>query len=456
MDVAVETMADERIRAQVQAIYGEAANEPKGLCCPKKMPGHLTDHIPAAAFQHSYGCGSPIAAAAIGPGQVVADLGCGVGIDCFAAAKLVGPAGRVIGVDMSNDMLSRAYAFNAEVARNLGYDVVGFRKGTIDQLPLENSTVDLIVSNCVVNLATDKKKVFKEVFRALRHGGRFVISDVVSDRDIRPEDRSDPEEWTECTVSTLSLRAFLDAITEAGFVGLVQLAEEAWRVVKGYHLSSITLEARKFETDCHAGVSHLAIYLGPYAEVKDDLGNAFPRFKPVAVRDDVASFLGEGPTGKSFIVVAGRGAAKPAKPPQAEAAPGRRASPCCDPTDKVEPCCENNQPKADGSPCCDTYALEQAAGCGCSPATIAAPAQPVAASACGDSGGCGPGATAASAAALPASACCDGGSCGSDAEPAAVRVQPVTAADECCPCETEAKQTDSACCGAGCGTCGCS
>ena len=391
MDVVVETLAGDRIRAQVQAIYGEAASVPKGLCCPKNMPRDMVDHIPPAAFDHSYGCGSPITAANIGPGQIVADLGCGVGIDCFAAAKLVGPTGRVIGVDMSNDMLSRAYAFNTDVAKNLGYDVVGFRKGTIDEIPLEDGSVDLIVSNCVVNLATDKKKVFKDVFRALRHGGRFVIADVVSDRDIRPEDKADPAEWAECTVSTLSLRAFLDAVTEAGFIGLVQLAEEPWRTVKGYHLSSITLEARKFETDCHAGVSHLAIYLGPYAEVKDDLGNAFPRFKPVAVRDDVATFLEKSSNAKSFIVVAGR-SAKAAPAAKATATPqpaaDRRASPCCDPTDKAAPCCDNNEPKVDGSPCCDPLAAQQAPGCGCSPEQLALPSQPVAAaaSACCDSG----------------------------------------------------------------------
>jgi SAM-dependent methyltransferase len=342
-------------------------------------------------------------------------------------------------------MLSKAYSFNVGVARNLGYDVVSFRKGILDQLPLEDGSVDLLVSNCVLNLATDKAKVFKEIHRVLRQGGRAVISDVVSDREIRPEDRDDPAEWADCTVSSMSLRGFLEAFTGAGLVALRQIAEEPWRQVKGYHLSSITLEARKFETDCHAGVSHLAIYLGPFAEVKDDFGNAYPRFRPVAIRDDVAAFLRNGGETTSFIVVTGKAAPKAGAVKKAAAAPApeRLASPCCDPTDKVTPCCEDNSPKADGSPCCDTLAAVQSGGCGCSPATQAAPApqekaaSPPAASGCCDGDGCG------SAAATPTQA------------PAQVRAAVPAASDECCPCETQAKDTGTECCGNGCGTCGC-
>lgn len=499
MDVGVELSVNSRIRDQVNKVYGEAAREPKGLCCPKDMPKQFVDHVPAEAFAHSYGCGSPIVGAGVGAGETVVDLGCGVGIDCFAAAKLVGPAGRVVGVDLSNDMLAKAYSFNVIVARNLGYDVVSFRKGSAEQIPLEDGVVDLLVSNCVVNLATDKTKVFKEVYRVLRHGGRLVISDVVSDRDIRPEDKADPSEWAECTVSTLSLRAFLASLAEAGFIGLRQIAEEPWRQVKGYHLSSITLEARKFETDCHAGVGHLAIYLGPHAEVKDDLGNSFPRFRPVAVRDDIANFMRKGGGGGAFIVVAGRATAAPKRavaPGPAKPAEDRRASPCCDPTDKVTQCCDDNGPKADGSPCCDPLAAQQPAGCGCAVgeatsapvATVPAAAIPVsrplggtpqatAASACCDAGGggCGPAPTAsveakALQAATPvvaaSSGCCDtdassgcgpGSACGPAAitAPQAALPAPV-AVDECCPCETEAKGSGTDCCGSGCGTCGCS
>ncbi len=438
-----------KIREQVKEVYGDAALRPAGLCCPKDMPRQYTDHIPPEAFQHSYGCGSPVLGAAVRPGETVVDLGCGIGIDCFTAAKLVGPNGRVIGIDMTNEMLSKAYSFNAEVARSLGYDVVSFRKGTLDQLPLEDGSVDLLVSNCVVNLATDKSKVFKEIHRVLNQGGRAVISDVVSDREIRPEDRADPTEWADCTVSSMSLRGFLEAFTGAGLVALRQIAEEPWRQVNGYHLSSITLEARKFETDCHAGVSHLAIYLGPFAEVKDDLGNTYRRFKPLAVRDDVAAFLRKDSETASFIVVTGKAAPKPSAAKQAApaaaptSAPGRLASPCCDPTDKVTPCCEDNSPKADGSPCCDPLAAVQPAGCGCSSAaqTASAPqakvASPAAASSCCDGGGCRPATAAATQA------------------PAQIQPAASAASDECCPCETQAKDTGTECCGSGCGTCGC-
>ncbi len=446
MDVVIDASTDAKLREQVKEIYGNAALKPAGLCCPKSMPRTYIEHIPADAFEHSYGCGSPILGADVRPGERVVDLGCGIGIDCFTAAKLVGPEGRVIGVDMTNEMLSKAYSFNGEVSRNLGYDVVSFRKGTVDQIPLEDGSVDLLVSNCVVNLATDKAKVFKEIHRVLRQGGRAVISDVVSDREIRVEDRSDPSEWADCTVSSMSLRGFLNAFSDAGFVALRQISEEPWRQIKGYHLSSITLEARKFETDCHAGVGHLAIYLGPFAEVKDDFGNSYSRFKPAAIRDDVASFLRKSGEASPFIVVAGRAAAK--KPAVAPApAAGRLASPCCDPTDKAMPCCDDNAPKTDGSPCCDTLSTQQPASCGCSPAAEAAPTAkakaaspgPAAASSCceGGAGGCGPGAATAPPATTPVAATGE------------------SAAAECCPCETDAKVTGGDCCGDGCGTCGC-
>jgi hypothetical protein len=228
------------------------------------------------------------------------------------------------------------------------------------------------------------------------------------------------------------------------------LDEKMWQEIKGYHLSSLTLQAHKFETDCHATLDHLAIYLGPFAEVSDDLGNSYKRFKPTAIRSDVAKFLQKGASESSFIVVAGRQAAAPRKA-QAPA----KASPCCDPGDKVTPCCDNNEPKEDGSPCCDPLAAQQPPDCPCT-ATAAAP-EPVAAQAssgCCDSGsggggGCGPG----------SSGCGPSASAPSVAQASAssitVEIDP-TATDECCPCETEAQTTGSECCGEGCGTCGCS
>jgi SAM-dependent methyltransferase len=178
---------------------------------------------------------------------------------------------------------------------------------------LPDSSVDLLVSNCVLNLSTDKEQVFKEIFRVLRHGGRMVISDIVADRDIKPEDRQDAAAWADCTLGTLSLRQFLESISQTGFIGLAQLDEKMWQEIKGYHLSSLTLQAHKFQTDCHATLDHLAIYLGPFAEVSDDLGNSYKRFKLTAIRGDVARFLQKGASGSSFIVVAGSQAAAPHK-----------------------------------------------------------------------------------------------------------------------------------------------
>lgn len=427
--INMATVDESEVRNQVRETYAEAAQQAKGLCCPKQMPADFVRHIPSEAFEHSYGCGSPIVQAGVNPGDVVADLGCGVGIDCFVAAKLVGKTGRVVGIDMTDAMLSRAYGFNARVSKNLGYEVVEFRKGVMEKLPLDDGSVDLLVSNCVLNLSTDKQTVFKEIFRVLRQGGRFVVSDIVSDRDILPQDSADPSEWAECTVGTLSLQAFLAEIKNAGFVGITQLSEDAWREVKGYHLGSVTIEASKYQTDCHASVGHLAIYLGPYAEVRDDLGNVFSRFKPTAIRDDVARVLERGRHASSFILIEGR--------PAARGKQERKASPCCDPSDKATPCCEGNEPKADGSPCCDPYAAQQPADCSCNATTEASPPAQAQSSGCCDStSGCG-----------PASGCGD-----SRSAPTGSRK---TDAGECCDCEVEAQATGSECCGSGCGTCGC-
>ncbi|MEX0729529.1 MAG: methyltransferase domain-containing protein [Aquisalimonadaceae bacterium] len=431
----------------VQDLYADAAQESKpGLCCPKPMPSSFTSHIPPEAFERNYGCGSPVLKAGIKPGDTVVDLGSGVGIDCFVAARLVGPEGRVIGIDMTDEMLARAYDYAATVKKNLGYDVVEFKKGLIEQLPLEDSSVDVLVSNCVLNLSPDKNVVFREIFRVLKHGGRMVISDIVSDRDIKVEDQADQQAWAECTTGAMSLQQLLQVVEQTGFVGMHQIDEQGWQEIKGYHLASITLEVAKFETDCHATLSNLVIYLGPFASVTDDLGNAYQRFKPTAVRDDVATYLNAGANASSFIVIKGKASAAPQQKTE-----NRAQSPCCNPEDKVTPCCDSNEPKADGSPCCDPYAEQQPADCPCSSDGAA----------CGDASKASVNAASTALAAPPAaaqaSACCDGGGCGTSAAgaSAAAAIEVEASADECCACESEAKQTGGDCCGSGCGTCGC-
>lgn len=131
MDMAVATSK----KSTVQSIYGEAAKAPAGLCCPQSYQSELLSHVPKAALDRNYGCGSPLLKAGVKPGDVLLDLGSGVGIDCFVAAKMVGKTGKVIGVDMTDDMLAQAAEFNQEVAKNLGYDVVDSARASSRNCP---------------------------------------------------------------------------------------------------------------------------------------------------------------------------------------------------------------------------------------------------------------------------------------------------------------------------------
>ena len=159
------------------------------------------------------GCGNPTALAELARGEVVLDLGSGGGIDCFLAAQRVGAHGHVIGVDMTPEMVSRARAS----ARSPRYRNVEFRLGEIEHLPVADSSVDVVISNCVVNLAPDKAAVYREAFRVLRPGGRVAISDVVATRPITPAERRDLDLWSSCSSGALEVRKLVTLLRKAGF-----------------------------------------------------------------------------------------------------------------------------------------------------------------------------------------------------------------------------------------------
>lgn len=159
------------------------------------------------------GCGNPTALLSLKPGQVVLDLGSGAGIDCFLAAKRVGPKGRVIGVDMTPEMLAKA----RENARKGGYTHVEFRLGEIEHLPVADRSTDVVISNCVINLVPDKGAVYREAFRVLRPGGRFAVSDVVATRPMTEAERSDPSLWSSCSSGALEVREVKRLLKRAGF-----------------------------------------------------------------------------------------------------------------------------------------------------------------------------------------------------------------------------------------------
>jgi SAM-dependent methyltransferase len=189
------------------------------------------------------GCGDPTADADLQPRQTVLDLGSGAGVDCFLAARRVGPQGYVIGVDMTDQMLAKA----RENAKRGGFTNVEFRKGEIENLPVESAAVDRIISNCVINLAPDKSKVFAEAFRVLKPGGAITVSDIVSIGNVPPSIRADMEAWAGCTAGALDKEVYLGIMRKAGFSQVSVLKEVVYDYLCGpdYGFASVTVRAVK-------------------------------------------------------------------------------------------------------------------------------------------------------------------------------------------------------------------
>jgi SAM-dependent methyltransferase len=169
--------------------------------------------LPAEVTQATLGCGNPMAIASLQPGETVLDLGSGAGLDCFLAARQVGPTGHVIGLDMTDAMLELARRNQVKV----GVTNVEFRKGEIEAMPLPDASRDVIISNCVINLSPDKDAVFREAFRVLKPGGRFAVSDVVTRGEIPEQFRQSLELWTGCLSGALDEQDYLQRLRNAGF-----------------------------------------------------------------------------------------------------------------------------------------------------------------------------------------------------------------------------------------------
>jgi len=191
---------------------GPTAVEQKGNLV--KIAGYDKDdlsRLPADAVQNSFGCGTPLAFAGVQPGQVVLDIGSGAGIDCFIAAEKVGPAGKVIGLDMTPEMIDRA----RQNAKEAGLTNVEFRFGEAEKMPVDDASVDWVISNCVINLSPDKPAVFGEVGRVLRPGGRISISDIVA-QDLPEAVRQSRDAWTGCLAGAISEEAYVRGLEKAG------------------------------------------------------------------------------------------------------------------------------------------------------------------------------------------------------------------------------------------------
>ncbi len=295
----------DRPRALVREFYGAAAEKPKAeLCCPVRPSEDDLRHIPKDVVDRFYGCGSPVQDASIALGETTLDLGSGAGIDVFISAKYVGKEGKAIGVDMTDAMLGVARENKPIVARNLGYDVVDFHKGFLEKVPVADRTVDVVTSNCVVNLSPDKRAVFGEIWRVLKDHGRLVLADIVVDRAVPPHLRVNPQLWGECLTGALTEDELMAELERAGFYGLEILKKSFWQKVEGYVFSSVTVRAFKFEkkTGC-VYLGHRAVYQGPYKSVSDEEGHLFPRYEEVEVCTDTAAKLTHAPYSATFTVL---------------------------------------------------------------------------------------------------------------------------------------------------------
>jgi arsenite methyltransferase len=269
-------MADTQVRDAVRQKYGEfATSVGKSSCCGPASCGcgdPITSNlysdaekaaIPAEAVGASLGCGNPTALLELHPGDTVLDLGSGGGIDVLLSAKRVGPAGRVYGLDMTDEMLALA----RENQRKAGATNVEFLKGTIEEIPLPDASVDVIISNCVINLSTDKDAVLREAFRVLRPGGRFAVSDVVIRGDVPDALRRSMELWVGCIAGALGEEEYAAKLRAAGFE---DVEVEPWRI---YHVE----DARAFLAEAGLDVDRLA------ADVDGRVASAFVRARRPAL-----------------------------------------------------------------------------------------------------------------------------------------------------------------------------
>ena len=293
------------LRRDVESFYTGAAEKPQPeLCCPVSYEDDDVSHIPLESREISYGCGSPVALAGLKEGDVLLDLGSGGGIDCFIAAKKVGKTGRVVGVDMTDEMLGKARASAEKVAENLGYSNVEFKKGFLEEIPVEDGTVDVVTSNCVVNLSPDKGGVMSEVWRVIKDGGRFCISDIVAEGDVPEDMQRDKVLWGECISGAIREDKFLELSRGAGFYGLNITKRYLYREVKGLRFYSITLTGYKLTKGAECVYKgHWAIYNGPFSSVSDDDGHEFPSGVPVEICTDTLGKLAKEPYAGHFTII---------------------------------------------------------------------------------------------------------------------------------------------------------
>lgn len=323
--------------------YGKAARDAEaGLCVPVSYDPSLLEVISEEIIQKDYGCGDP--SRYVRKGETVLDLGSGSGKACYIMAQIVGSQGKVIGVDFNPEMLALAEKYRKAVGDRLGYHNVEFRRGRIQDLktnldlvegylhehpvrsvsdltqllsfedriaretPLvPDDSIDVIVSNCVLNLVRpeDKKKLFSEMYRVLKRGGRIAISDIVSDEPVPEHLRNDPELWSGCISGAFQEEELLRAFEEAKFYGIQieEMRSEPYQTVEGIEFRSITLTAYKGKEGPCIERNQAVIYRGPWKQVTDDDDHLLPRGVRVAVCEKTYQIYSKPPYEGQFILV---------------------------------------------------------------------------------------------------------------------------------------------------------
>jgi len=325
----------QRTETIVRQRYAAGAKERADkLCCPVDYESEYLKVIPQEVIERDYGCGDP--SRYLREGEVVLDLGSGTGKICFIAAQIVGPKGKVIGVDMTDEMLEVARRNAPTVAERIGFANVEFRKGRIQDLALDlelldqqlkgnpitdaasflaadelaeelrvkhpliaSDSVDVVISSCVLNLVEPKSKrhLFDEIFRVLKKGGRAVISDIVSDEEVPEEMQQDPELWSGCISGAFIEEGLLAAFERAGFYGIQILKRDLdpWQTVQGIEFRSVTIEAFKGKQGECFERNQAVIYRGPFKEVLDDDNHRMERGKRYAVCDKTYNLYKKSP-----------------------------------------------------------------------------------------------------------------------------------------------------------------
>ncbi len=342
------------VERAVRERYGAAARDREAaLCCPVDYDPRYLEAIPREVIERDYGCGDP--SRYVRPGETVLDLGSGGGKICFIASQIVGAEGRVIGVDMNDEMLALARRAAPQVAAHIGYANVEFLRGRIQDLalPLDlleerlgnapvrsaaelaeietfiqqlrrerplvpDESVDVAISNCVLNLvrAEDKSQLFDEIHRVLKRGGRIAISDIVSDEEVPESLRRDPELWSGCVSGAFREGELLAELERAGFYGIALevWSEELFTVVEGIEFRSVTVTAHKgLEGPCYEA-NQAVMYAGPWREVRDDDGHVLRRGERTAVCAKTYDILTSEPYAERIIAI----------PPRVEIPPHQR------------------------------------------------------------------------------------------------------------------------------------